>query len=61
VIHDCALEQLLCEALRARAERLGLDASSIRTPSPGALTAKRLDGPLLRLDYRTYEPPELSR
>lgn len=55
------IDSELRAALRARAERLGLDASSIASPSPGALIARGTDGGLLRLDYRTYRAGELER
>lgn len=55
------IDQQLREALRARAERLGLDPDSIASPSPGALVARTPDGTLLRLDVRTYAPAELER
>jgi hypothetical protein len=48
-------------ALAARAERLGLDPDTIRSPSPGAVTARSHDGTLLRIDYHAYPAQELER
>jgi hypothetical protein len=48
-------------ALAAHAERLGLDPATIRSPSPGALTARSHDGTLLRIDYHAYPARELER
>lgn len=51
----------LREALLARAERLGIDPSTIASPSPRTLVARTPDGTLLRLDVSTYGPAELER
>ena len=48
-------------ALVSRAERLGLDPDTIRSPSPGALTARSYDGTLLRIDFHSYPARELER
>ena len=58
-VHEIA-EQLR-QALTARAERLGLDPTSIRAIAPGALIARSRDGGLLRMDFREYERDELTR
>lgn len=55
------LNELLCAALRAHATRLALDPASITSPAPGAITARGMNGSLLRVDYRNYQPSELSR
>ncbi len=55
------LDRLLRDALRARAARLALDPASITSPTPDAITARGLDGSLLRLDYHRYDQRELSR
>jgi hypothetical protein len=54
LIHD------LRRMLRARAAQLALDPDTIESPTPGAVTARRLDGSLVRLDVSTYRPAELS-
>lgn len=51
---------VLRELLRQEATRLGLDPASIASPAPNAITAKALDGSLLRLDVSRYQPMELS-
>jgi hypothetical protein len=51
----------LRQALADRATRLGLDPTSIASPSPHAITARAVDGTLLRLDYGTYSAPDLER
>jgi hypothetical protein len=60
-IDAAAVDQQLRDALTARAARLGLDPASITSPAPGALVARSFDGAVLRLDYRTYQPTDLSR
>jgi hypothetical protein len=57
--HEIA-EQLRL-ALVARAERLGLDPTSIRIAAPSALIARSPDGGLLRMDFRAYARDELTR
>jgi hypothetical protein len=54
LIHD------LRELLRARAAQLALDPETIECPTPGAVTARRLDGSLVRFDLSTYRRAELS-
>ena len=56
-----ATQSVLCEALVDRAEELGIEAETVRSPSPCAITARREDGGLLRLDFATWSAPELSR
>jgi hypothetical protein len=59
---DAAVIDLqLREALRDRAERLGLDPASIDSPTSGTLVARTVDGALLRVDFRTYQARELER
>jgi hypothetical protein len=60
-IDAAAVDEQLREALAARAARLGLDPASITSPTPGALVVRGLDGAVLRLDYRTYQPSDLTR
>ena len=55
------IDRQLREALTARAERLGLDRTTIDSPCPGALVARTTDGSLLRLDVSTYAATELER
>ena len=54
LIHD------LRQMLRARADQLAIDPETIESPTPSAVTARRLDGSLVRLDVSTYRPAELS-
>lgn len=59
--HADEIADQLLQALTARAERLGLDPTSIRTVGPGSLIARAADGGLLRLDFRAYQRDELAR
>jgi hypothetical protein len=54
------ITQDLQRVLRARAAQLAIDPETIASPTPGALTARRLDGSLVRLDISTYRAAELS-
>jgi hypothetical protein len=54
LIHD------LRQMLQARADQLAIDPETIESPTPGAVTARRLDGSLVRLDVSTYRAAELS-
>lgn len=51
----------LRELLAARAEQLELQPVTIRSVSPAAVTARREDGSLLRIDVTLYSPAEVSR
>lgn len=55
------IDELLREALIARAKRLGLDPATIASPGPGALIARTPEGALLRLDVSTYVASDLKR
>ena len=57
---ELTVEQIRA-ALRAAAERLALDPASITSPTPASITARRMDGHLVRMDVSTYAPSELSR
>lgn len=54
-------EAALRTALIACAEELGIDPATIGAPSSHAITARRQDGSLLRLDFDTWLAAELSR
>jgi hypothetical protein len=54
-------QEVLRAVLAERAARLGISPETIRSPAPGALTARRPDGSLLRLDFRDYQPSEIAR
>jgi hypothetical protein len=56
-----ATRSVLRDALVDRAEELGIDAETVHSPSPSAITARREDGGLLRLDFTAWSAPELSR
>jgi hypothetical protein len=59
--HQDQTQSALRKALIARAAQLGIDPDSLRCPSPNAITARRDDGSLLRLDFGTWPGAELSR
>lgn len=60
-IDPVEISKELREALLARADRLGLDPASVRSPSPGALIARQHNGDVLRLDIHAYTRSELAR
>jgi hypothetical protein len=60
-LDPAVVDHQLRTALAARAARLGLDPASITSPAPRVLIARSADGTVLRLDYRTYQPHELTR
>jgi hypothetical protein len=54
------VERQLRAALRERARFLGIDPESIRSPRPGALTARELaGGGLLSVEFRRYGRGEI--
>jgi hypothetical protein len=54
-------QSALRQALINRARELGIDPATVRCPSPHAVTARREDGGLLRLDFASWSAAELSR
>jgi hypothetical protein len=51
----------LREAILARAARLGIDPTSVNSPSPHAVVARTYAGDLLRLDVSAYRSADLDR
>jgi predicted DsbA family dithiol-disulfide isomerase len=48
------------DVLAEHADDLGLDRSTVKALASRAVTARRRDGGLVRLDVSTYEPAEVS-
>lgn len=48
------------DVLVEHAEELDLDRATVKALASRAVTARRRDGGLLRLDVSTYEPSEVS-
>ena len=59
-MNDPNLVADLCAALRDNAHRLDLEAESLTSPSPHAITCRTRDGALVRLDISTYTETELT-
>jgi hypothetical protein len=55
------IQSALRKALITRARELGIDPATLRCPSLSAITARRNDGSLLRLDFGSWPAAELSR
>lgn len=60
-LHRTQVDHELREALTACAVRMGLDPTTIGSPSPGVIIARSPDGALLRLDVSTCTATDLGR